>query len=354
MIQQPKAPTTNLVRMRLSASTALWVTVYWVLLAATQVHIANAVNFNISVNLPILTGGKRDANLALFIRANAEATLAGIDPTGHHSFNLVYYSTNGTARNATLAAQAAIAEHNVVGIIGDRVSQLTIPMVLVGSRTSTWFCSGGSTSSLLSDKSLYHTFLRTISTDSIQGPVLASLVSFLDASGLIGPDYVWIAPHAISGYSTIATRQADRELANGLLYVFPKEDSFNAEYNASIQRFIQRYPQEPIPSSASSISIIVSDTSVSALLDRSYFPSLKKYFLHPFAGVSGDVVFDDNGDRINSFQVFNFWQDLSVRPIAPVRFLSGSSNIPADMPDRDLLYITWSSPLASSSLPPTC
>ncbi|ORZ41629.1 periplasmic binding protein-like I, partial [Catenaria anguillulae PL171] len=424
---------------------AFWIVALAVLLITTfHVQVAQAVTYNISVNLPILTGGKRDANMALFIRANAEATLAGIDPTGQHSFNLVYYSTNGTARNATLATQAAIAEHNVVGVIGDRTSTLTIPMVLIGSKTYTWFCSGGSTSVLLSDKSLYFNFMRTIPQDSIQGEFMAGFVyamgyrtvsvissaevygasvstTFITtaerlgitilvnqvfqtsstnyslplkaiedsgsriiigcilsdfslqllrqakAAGLIGPNYVWVMPHAISGYSTIATQQADRELANGLLYVFPKEESLNAGYNASLQRFNQRYPGEPIPplsfyyldcltTLAKGILRIAGDSGPSAVLDRSYYPDLNKYFLHPFVGVSGDVVFDDQGNRIVPFQVFNFWNgtakavydvlpDLTVRQIAPIRFFSGTSSRPAEMPDRDLLYVAWLSPL---------
>ncbi|ORZ33333.1 periplasmic binding protein-like I [Catenaria anguillulae PL171] len=406
-------------------------------------HRALAVTFNLSVNLPFLTPslGKSVVNIVKFIQAN-EIILNDIDPTGSHSFRLVYTATNFTSRNATLAIQNAIAEHNVVGVIGDRPSSLTIPQALTGAKDYVWMCSGASSSVDLTDKSLFPYFFRTMAADPYQGVffsyfmrhigwksanVIASSdaygrsvstsfmstaqtlgiqiaantvfnagqANFTDiintvlnsgsqiivlattanngiellrqakARGLISSEWVWLVCDSFAYWMTLNVTPQDIDNVNGMLVVYPREDSYNALYNQSVARFQQLNPGELVPAHsfnfldcvsamARGILRIVNATSAADVLARRYFPDLNRFFLHSFEGVTGNVEFDRQGNRLVPFQVFNFWNgtstlvynvlpDSSVIQVSPVRFFSGTSDIPPDRPRKNSLVATWDS-----------
>ncbi|KAI9189633.1 hypothetical protein H9P43_001066 [Blastocladiella emersonii ATCC 22665] len=420
----------------------------WALVVSAAVLLALAVssshgaNFKIGVNMPFLTQslGTSVTQIISFLRMN-EGDLSTIDPSGTHTFSLSYYATNQTTMNATLAMQTAISD-GVVGVVGDYNSFTTIPAALAGARTFTWVCSGGATSSTLSDKANFPYFFRTISDDPFQGVIIAYLVkhfgwttaniisssdaygqsvgnafimtaptlgitlagnqvfqpgqtdytvlltSILNSGsqiivlsalaenclmllrqartlGMIGPEWVWIGPEIWATYADLSLQPGDIENVNGMLYVFPREDSYNAKYNASVARWQQAYPgvapaaysflyQDCVTALAKGILTTVNSVGLTNFQNRNYYPNLTAYFLKPFEGVSGAIEYDKRGNRISYFTVFNYYAgvrsvvyevqpDLSVVAKAPVKFYSGTSVVPRDKPSQVPLVATWSS-----------
>jgi ABC-type branched-subunit amino acid transport system substrate-binding protein len=66
---------------------------------------------------------------------------------------------------------------------------------------------------------------------------------------MVGPDWVWIMPDAAASYFDVLNREskADRDITNGLLYVFPRENGGNEEYNSFLATWTRAYPtQAPV------------------------------------------------------------------------------------------------------------
>ncbi|ORZ38089.1 periplasmic binding protein-like I, partial [Catenaria anguillulae PL171] len=439
---------------------SLLVTAMIVVLLIAQ---ARGATFNIAVNLPFLTPGlgKAVTGIVAFLKAN-EVALDTIDPSNTHSFRLIYTASNYTALNATLAIQNAITRDNVVGMVGDWTSSMTIPQALASARDFTWVCSGSATSDTLSDKVSFPYTFRTIMNDAMQGRVLAGYVKYmgwrtasvlassdaygtsistafisysnqlgititatqvfqptqtnfqvaLDAvlnsgsqiivvtaigentitllrqakeRGMIGDDWVWIGPEVCfqlvaflyarlpSIQNDLDLSHEDRMLVNGMQYVYPRENSYNTEHNATIARFQQQNPGETLPPAysflffdcvkalAAGILRVVNETGVTNFYARNYFPNLGKYFLQPFDGVTGHVTYDEVGNRQAFFQVMNWFNNtarpvfdvdphLNIHPIAPVKFFSGTSKVPKDRPDQVPLIATLESTAGKSLL----
>ncbi|KAI9190857.1 periplasmic binding protein-like I [Polychytrium aggregatum] len=81
--------------------------------------------------------------------------------------------------NQYLAVQNGINLANtsgVVAVIGELFSSVTAPLALTTKAYNLPQCSGSATSPVLSDKSTYTTFLRTLPPDNFQGPAIANFV----------------------------------------------------------------------------------------------------------------------------------------------------------------------------------
>ncbi|ORZ33152.1 hypothetical protein BCR44DRAFT_1438852 [Catenaria anguillulae PL171] len=111
---------------------------------------------------------------------------------------------------------------------------------------------------------------------------------------------------------------------------------------------------------------IVNATSATDVLARSYHPNLQRFFLEdPFEGVTGQVLFDKDGNRRSPFQVYNWWNgiatpvydvlpDSSVVQRAPVRFYSGKPTVPRDRPEQLALVPTLDSATGIALLVANC
>ncbi|KAI9188134.1 hypothetical protein H9P43_002525 [Blastocladiella emersonii ATCC 22665] len=181
--------------------------------------------------------------------------------------------------------------------------------------------------------------------------------------GMVGPDTVWLGPEAWSLYADMGLSAADNENVNGFMYVMPREDSFNALYNTALARWNAAYPgvsvatysflfQDCVTTLAQGILRAVADVGLNSFLSGNYQPNMTKHFLVPFEGVSGTVKFDDKGNRLAYFSVFNFFKsertlvyevnpDMSVVAKAPPKFYSGTSEIPRDRPEQVPLFARW-------------
>ncbi|ORZ38031.1 hypothetical protein BCR44DRAFT_1497611 [Catenaria anguillulae PL171] len=389
-----------------------------VLLLACTLHAAAAV-FNISVNLPFLTPSvaRIAGNQVKFVQANAAALLADIDPQRQHSFNLVYTPTNATTRNATIALLNAIEQHNIVAVIGDSSSATTTQFPYLfrtcpddGAQGSILALfvrhMGWRTIAVISSSDAYGTSVTgtffpmarslnlTIATNQIYQPGQADYSLILDsvlnsgsqiillagvatttvpllrqarAKGMISNEFVWVAPESFGFWTGLALNATDSSLVDGMLFVTPRERGGGALAEQSIARFNQANPGESIPPStlllmdcvlavARGILRIASDTSAASVLSRSYFPSLSRYFLQSFEGLSGPVEFDSVGNRKAYFQVLNWYQNVStpVFDVFPnltiqatssrIRFFSGDSTVPPDQPLKRALVPSWDSP----------
>ncbi|KAI9159332.1 hypothetical protein H9P43_008672 [Blastocladiella emersonii ATCC 22665] len=188
--------------------------------------------------------------------------------------------------------------------------------------------------------------------------------------GLFSDSYVWLGSEAWSYYNLIAgLTDEDIENVNGFLYVMPLEDSFTAEYNASVAKWNAAYPGQVLPSYshffqdcvtalARGLLKLSSRLGVSTVLSRNYTASLGE-FTTSFDGVSGAVAFDALGNRISYFSVYNYYRnastmvyaigpDLSIQPRSPVRFHSGTSVVPRDRLVKRPLFLDWHLPAAQA------
>ncbi|KAI9188139.1 hypothetical protein H9P43_002530 [Blastocladiella emersonii ATCC 22665] len=382
--------------------------------------------FHIGVNLPFTTPslGRSITGIVDFLKLNAP-DLARLDPTGTHNFSLVYTPTNYTDVAATQALLHAVLDEGVVAIVGDLASSHTIPAALAGARTKTWICSGfmrtmatdpaqgeilahlvrsmgWATASVISSSDSYGSSVSTafvtratqigitISANQVFQLGQADLTGVLKAiqaggsriivaavftddgtnllrqakaHGMINADTVWLGPEVWGMYIDTAISDDDIQSINGLMYVMPREDSFNTQYNASLARWNAAYPDVPVATYsylfqdcvttiARGILSTVADVGTRNFLAGNYQPNMTKHFLVPFEGVSGAVQFTAEGDRKSFFSVYNYWDgkrtlvyevnpDLNVVPKAPPRFFSGSSAIPRDRPEQTPLFARW-------------
>ncbi|KAI9223908.1 periplasmic binding protein-like I [Blastocladiella britannica] len=341
---------------------------------------------------------------------------------------------------------AVTSDTSVVGAVGDWASSWTIPGALAGAASKIWMCSGGSTSSTLSDKSNFPYFFRTVPDDPQEGKILAyfmkqmgwgsaAVISSSDAYGqsvggafmtwasslgiavatsqvfqpgqpdfsiplssvldsgsqiiilsalaqdsisllqqaramnMIGPKWVWLGPEAFSAYTSYNVTAADISNVDGMLYVFPKENSYNSMYNASVTRWTNAYPnrqvapysflyQDCVTAVAKGILRLANAVGGANVISRNYQPDLAQYFLNNvFTGVSGDVSYDSNGNRLAYYSIFNWYQgtsrqvyeirpDLSMTELQPILYYDGSRVPPRDRPEQVVLTPTWTTATA--------
>ncbi|KAI9220427.1 periplasmic binding protein-like I [Blastocladiella britannica] len=185
--------------------------------------------------------------------------------------------------------------------------------------------------------------------------------------GMIGPNWVWLGPEGWGIFPTIELESGDMELANGFLYVMPREASYNAGYNATVSQWASTYgANSPVPqygflfadcltAVAKGILRLVNQYGAANVASRNY-PADLTQFLVPFTGTTGEVVFNQaNGNRFAYFSMFNFWNgaattvytvapDHSVTAVATTKYFGGSTTKPRDRPTQLSLVADWSSP----------
>ncbi|ORZ32647.1 periplasmic binding protein-like I [Catenaria anguillulae PL171] len=358
------------------------------------------------------TFGTTIQNVVNYIRANEAAVLNGIDPNGQHTIELVYTPTNHTQLLTTIATLNSIQNDNIVAAVGDFASSASTSGQLSDKSLYSYFFRtiaddpsqgiviaqylrymGWKSAALVTSNDAYGqsgfgTFLTTaqslgitIKANQAFNPGQADFSFLLDAivasgshiiviastasaslpfvraanaRGLIGPQWVWVAP------------EAHQDMANGMIYVYPQAKSFNAAFNASLARYNQAYPNAPasnygfmfldcLTALARGVIRLAQDVSPADILSRNYRPNMTRYFLEPFDGVTGRIEYDRNGNRIAAFSVYNWYNgtsslvydvlpDKTVVPRGPVRFNDGTSNVPRDSTYQEPLVPYWSSP----------
>ncbi|KAI9218592.1 periplasmic binding protein-like I [Blastocladiella britannica] len=185
-------------------------------------------------------------------------------------------------------------------------------------------------------------------------------------ANMIGPNWVWLAPDGFSDWANQAANATELAQVNGLMYMFPRENSFTTMYNASVARWNAAYPTASIPpytflmqdcvtALARGVIGLVNTVGATNVLARTYYPDLSRYFLNSFEGLTGTIRYDEVGNRLGYFSVYNWYNgtatvayevnpDLSITSKAPPKFFSGTSVVPPDVPVRAALIATWTSP----------
>ncbi|KAI9223909.1 periplasmic binding protein-like I [Blastocladiella britannica] len=184
--------------------------------------------------------------------------------------------------------------------------------------------------------------------------------------GLIGPQYVWLGPESYSSFGSLDLLPGDIDLVNGMLFTFPREDSYNAAYNSSVQRWQTQFPGRPpmplmflfqdcVTALAKGILASIDRVGLATFLSRDYVPDMASTFYQSFTGLSGDIVYDGVGNRVAYFSILNWYNgtqteayqvapDMSILPgSSPILFHSGTSVVPRDRPLQVALVATWSS-----------
>ncbi|ORZ41519.1 periplasmic binding protein-like I [Catenaria anguillulae PL171] len=187
------------------------------------------------------------------------------------------------------------------------------------------------------------------------------------SSGIIGSDWVWIGSEAISGVITPDMTQEAKDLARGMMHIFPTEFQNAAEANSLLTRYKRIKPAatrlEPYSGfhvdclyglTHMFIEILKSGSSTDAVLGRN--PAARVPLsrgLKPFDGLSGRVTFDGNGDRKGSYRMLNVWDNQAtpvyeidvegeVKEIKAPKYFSGSTERPADRPDSLIMFLRFS------------
>ncbi|KAJ3365841.1 Metabotropic GABA-B receptor subtype 3A [Allomyces arbusculus] len=188
--------------------------------------------------------------------------------------------------------------------------------------------------------------------------------------GLLTSHYAWVGPDALGlyfGSVTLNTAQtaADNALVNGFLYVYPRQNGQNAQYAALQAQYrtavggsavVDSVPYgiayaDCVRAMVLGIKRLVGVYGAAAVQTGTHSATLAD-FLAPFSGASGDVTFDNAGNRQGVFDVMNIWNGTtstvysiqtnhSVLPVAAPKFLSGTSTVPADRPQQTILYPQW-------------
>ncbi|KAI9179410.1 hypothetical protein H9P43_004729 [Blastocladiella emersonii ATCC 22665] len=197
---------------------------------------------------------------------------------------------------------------------------------------------------------------------------LMQLLAPAAAAGIIGDEWVWLASEGVAPILDMAEAKAPniRRALQGLLYAFPNENAGNAEAQALQTWYKAAYRRDALPPyavffrdclhalTAGFVAQLKSGASEQAVLGRTNLAPLNK-FLTSFSGPSGKVAFNEKGDRIADYTIFNV-VDGKATPVYKVAgdggsvtalaakptFYSGSSSVPQDRPDALLAYLRFS------------
>ncbi|KAI9136240.1 periplasmic binding protein-like I [Paraphysoderma sedebokerense] len=158
--------------------------------------------------------------------------------------------------------------------------------------------------------------------------------------GIVGPDYVWIGSEGI--YSIIEFMNnpnetytvEDRENLRGMLIPFPNE---RPSYTRKHAEFIQRLGREPEPYvlffKDCLTSMVRGIINVASSGKNVTDPSVSlKDFLTPFAGVTGNVTWDDKGDRAGEYIMYNIQKNGTTYARKRVSLITDSRVIPISTP----------------------
>ncbi|KAI9182906.1 AAA+-type ATPase [Blastocladiella emersonii ATCC 22665] len=186
------------------------------------------------------------------------------------------------------------------------------------------------------------------------------------AAGLVSPEYVWVGPEAWSDVfqrgRSDSTTSALIESSSGFMFVFPRDPG--GALRASVFREWQAiYPDEELPAYsmlyydcvialARGLVKLANNVGYDNVIARNYSFDLST-FISDFDGASGRVQFEANGNRKGEFAVYNIYNgsidqiyhlssNLTLNPVSPPRFFSGTSVVPRDRPVPTRLYPDWS------------
>ncbi|KAI9224442.1 periplasmic binding protein-like I [Blastocladiella britannica] len=200
----------------------------------------------------------------------------------------------------------------------------------------------------------------------------------LDA-GIIGKDWVWVGSEAMAdviNHSTSSAAKPDEAKAiQGMLYAYPNENGGNTDFNNFKANFKSAFPKDmqagdSLPSYAGfhSDCVVTLAKMFAALLgsgasERDVLARSPKVFkpvaqqlaaLGKFTTMTGDVIFDVNGDRTGDYTLFSIYNgnaspvykilgtaNLVSVPGAVPTYFSGSTTKPKDQPEDLIAYLRW-------------
>ncbi|KAI9188428.1 hypothetical protein H9P43_002819 [Blastocladiella emersonii ATCC 22665] len=200
----------------------------------------------------------------------------------------------------------------------------------------------------------------------------APLLKAAKAAGLVGPENVWIGPEAFTlalsgGSKAAADPETAAILSAGFFFVRPVEDSGNAKAKAFRTKWSAAYPAKPVPaygflyrdclfSLAEGLLGLINKYGLSRVVNRQYELDTNELVTN-FLGVSGDITFDVQGNRVQAFEIVNLQGALTspvvthtiasnrtILAVTAPRFASGTAAVPSDRIAQVMLLAQWTSP----------
>ncbi|KAI9189183.1 hypothetical protein H9P43_000611 [Blastocladiella emersonii ATCC 22665] len=183
--------------------------------------------------------------------------------------------------------------------------------------------------------------------------------------GMLTSEWAWLGPVTMSMYLDSFTADVDKDLADGMFYVFPLQSanpqlqrlrsSYLAKFPNATAESLLGYPLmylDCLMSVAHGFKRLTAKYGDAAVLAKSYTANLTE-FLVPFDGASGPVSYDQYGTRLANWNVVNivnrravvthevFLSNNTFVQLAAPRFAGGSATIPLDRPPLVRAYPQW-------------
>ncbi|TPX68403.1 hypothetical protein SpCBS45565_g03164 [Spizellomyces sp. 'palustris'] len=202
----------------------------------------------------------------------------------------------------------------------------------------------------------------------------SSLYRHAHEAGLVGKDYVWIGGENMRGIVDYMRNEVpdNSHLLRGFLMSAPREFSgpmgdeflknFTATYGSAPAQF-SGFFVDCLLGLIHSYHNILQNYTINEIATQT-FPALtlQTFLQKSLVGVTGDIVLDDNYERVNAYNVFN-WNGDSFAPVAvsdeysvvthlltkPI-FFDGTTTVPVDSPILVPVFIDTRSPLTIVAL----
>ncbi|KND00091.1 uncharacterized protein SPPG_04432 [Spizellomyces punctatus DAOM BR117] len=197
----------------------------------------------------------------------------------------------------------------------------------------------------------------------------SSLYRHAYEAGLVGKDYVWIGGENMRSIVEYMRSQVpnNSHLLRGFVMSTPRDFS-GTKGDDFLKNFTATYGSEPAQYSGFYVDCLLGlihsyhnmlqNYTISEIAAQT-FPALtlQTFLQKNLVGVTGDILLDDNYERVNAYNVFN-WNGESFAPVAvsdeysvvthlstkPI-FFDGTTTVPRDSPLLVPVFIDMSSPL---------